>query len=296
MSEPPRLLVIGRSGQVATSLAERAEARDIPVLALGRDALDLSVFNDLPAEADAFAPTIVINAAAYTAVDKAETDRDAAIALNATGPGRLSAAAARRGLPILHLSTDYVYDGSKASPYTEDDPTSPLGIYGASKLMGEEAVQTENPDALIFRTAWVYSPFGGNFVKTMLRLAGERDSLEVVDDQIGSPTSALDIADALIDVSRIVARDGVEGRSGIYHLAGSGETSWCGFARQIFAYSAARGGPSVPVTAITTDQFPTPAKRPANSRLDCSKLRDTFSPSLPDWHESLETVVARLVS
>ena len=296
MIEGPRLLVIGRNGQVARALAERAGERRVPLLALGREECDLATFTDLPDAADDFEPTAIINAAAYTAVDKAEDEREAAFAVNAAGPGRLAEAAARRGLPLMHISTDYVYDGGKSAPYVESDPTAPLGVYGASKLAGEKAVRVALPDALIFRTAWVYSPFGGNFVKTMLRLGAERDSLRVVDDQIGSPTSALDIADALISVAADIYENDLGNRAGIYHLAGSGETSWCGLARAIFQIAGARGGPSIPVEAIPTSEYPTPAKRPANSRLDGSKLEKAFGIRLPDWRQSLKPVVARLLA
>lgn len=291
-----RLLVIGKSGQVAQSLTERAAARELPLLAFGRPDCDLERFEELPQAADDFRPTVIINAAAYTAVDKAEADADTAFAVNAEGAGRLAAAAARRHLPFLHLSTDYVYDGSKQSPYFESDPVAPLGAYGASKLAGEQAVFAAHPEALIFRTAWVYSPFGGNFVKTMLRLACEREELNIVDDQIGSPTSALDIADALLDVAGAIARDGLDKRGGLYHLAGSGETSWYGFATAIFEASHRRGGPTARLSPIPTSAYPTPARRPANSRLDCTRLQTAFGVRLPHWRDSLETVVDRLVT
>ncbi|WP_319772071.1 dTDP-4-dehydrorhamnose reductase [Breoghania sp.] len=296
MNTSPRLLVIGRSGQVAQALAERAALRGVPLLALGRETLDLASFSGLPEAALAFQPTAVINAAAFTAVDKAEESREEAFAINAHGAGRLAEAVRALSVPFLHLSTDYVYDGSKAAPYVETDPTGPLGVYGTSKLSGEDAVIAAHPQALVFRTAWVYSPFGGNFVKTMLRLAATRDRLTVVDDQIGSPTSAFDIADALLGVARSIGYEGMKGRAGIYHLAGGGETSWCGFARAIFKASAALGGPSLEVEPITTAQYPTPARRPANSRLDCSKLEDAFSLTLPPWQDSLKPIVERLVS
>ncbi len=295
MSTSPRLLVIGRCGQVAQALTERAAARGVALLALGRETFDLASFTDLPEAAHAFQPTAVINAAAYTAVDKAEERREEAFAVNARGAGRLAEAVRALSLPFLHISTDYVYDGAKPAPYVETDPTGPLGVYGASKLAGEEEVIAAHPQALIFRTAWVYSPFGGNFVKTMLRLAATKDRLTVVDDQIGSPTSAFDIADALIAVARAIGHEGMKGRAGVYHLAGAGETTWCGFARTIFDISKTVAGPGIPVEPIATAQYPTPAQRPANSRLDCGKLEDAFSLTLPHWRDSLKPVVTRLV-
>ncbi|AXS42498.1 dTDP-4-dehydrorhamnose reductase [Breoghania sp. L-A4] len=300
-----RLLVIGRNGQVARSLAERAQARGLPLLALGRADCDLASFHDLPAQADVFRPTIVINAAAYTAVDDAEDNAEAAFAVNARGAGRLAEAAARRGLPLLHLSTDYVYDGTKPAPYVESDPVNPIGVYGKSKLAGEEAVRTAHPGALIFRTAWVYSPFGRNFVKTMLRLGRDRDCVSVVDDQYGSPTSALDIADALLDVAQRLDRDRADDRGGIYHLAGSdpqgalnatGATSWYTFAQAIFEVANSLGEPPVRVEPIPTREFPTKAGRPANSRLDCAKLEVDFGIRLPPWRDSVDQVIRRLIA
>lgn len=291
----PRILVIGKNGQVAQALIERAGIRGLPLLGLGRDVCDLKSITDLPPQADAFQPDVMINAAAYTSVDKAESDAEAAHAINTLGAGRLAEAASKRGIPLMHISTDYVYDGTKPSPYIESDPVAPLGVYGASKLAGELAVRAAHSQALIFRTAWVYSPFGGNFVKTMLRLAGERDQIGVVDDQIGNPTSALDIAEALLDIAMTMTHDDQRSRAGIWHLTCSGEASWYDFARAIFEVSARLGGPSIPVTAIPTSAYPTPTARPANSRLDCGKLAADFGLRLPHWRDSLVTVVERLV-
>ena len=282
----------GKQGQVALSLAERA-GPDAKVILLGRPELDLAEPASISAAIAAARADVVVNAAAYTAVDKAETERDMAFAVNGAGAGAVAAAAQALGVPIIHLSTDYVFDGSKAAPYIEADPTAPLGVYGASKLAGEQAVLAAHPGAVICRTAWVYSPFGANFVKTMLRLADTRDELGVVVDQIGNPTSALDIADCVLALAGKLA--GQQAAPGIFHMTGSGEASWADLAEAIFAASAAHGGPSARVRRITTADYPTPAPRPANSRLDCRKLAATYGLSLPDWRPSLAAVTARLI-
>lgn len=297
MSAAARVLVAGANGQVARSLVERGKARGIDVLALGRPDIDLEAFGGLPKNATDFAPTVIVNAAAYTAVDKAEDEEDRALAINATGAGELAAAAAALDVPFIHISTDYVFDGTKTAPYVETDPTAPAGAYGRTKLAGEERVAAAARKHVILRTAWVTSPFGHNFIKTMLRLGAERDSLSVVADQHGSPTSALDLADAILDIAELLARDGWQDRfAGIYHAAGTGETTWHGLAEAVFAASARNGGPSVPVTPITTADFPTPAKRPANSRLDCSKLSAAFGVTMPNWRDSTAKCVARLLA
>lgn len=290
-----RIAVTGRHGQVATSLVERAVlGGEHEILLLGRPELDLA--GDATAIAAAIGaarPDVVISAAAYTAVDKAESEPDEATAVNSHGAGAVAAAAKALGVPVIHLSTDYVFDGRKSSPYVESDPTGPTGVYGRTKLAGEQAVLAAHDRAIILRTAWVYSPFGHNFVKTMLRLAGERDEVRVVADQLGNPTSALDIADAVLTVAR-AALDGAEG--GICHCTGTGEASWADFAEQIFALSAAVGGPSARVTRIATVDFPTPAQRPANSRLDCQRLLSHFGVRLPEWRGATAKVVERLVA
>ncbi|KUR75715.1 dTDP-4-dehydrorhamnose reductase [Novosphingobium sp. FSW06-99] len=291
-----RLVVTGVHGQVVRALVERAPA-GVTVVALGRPDLDLA---DAPAIAPALAAVgadVVINAAAYTAVDKAETERDAAFAINATGAGAVAAAAHGLGVPLIHVSTDYVFDGAKPAPYVETDPTGPTGVYGASKLAGEAAVMAAHPGAVIARTAWVYSPFGANFVKTMLRLAATREELGVVADQVGNPTSALDIADGLLQIAaNLQARPADPALAGLFHMTGSGEASWAGFAEAVFAASAAHGGPVARVNPIATTQYPTPARRPANSRLDCTRLATVHGVRLPDWRGSVEQIVARLLA
>lgn len=290
-----RLVVTGREGQVARSLVERASRHEgIEVVAVGRPDLDLEdPATVLPALAEA-APDLVVSAAAYTAVDRAEAEPARAFAVNEAGAGHVAAAAARLGVPVVHLSTDYVFAGEGQGAHAEADPTGPQGIYGASKLAGEEAVARANPRHFILRTAWVYSPFGANFVRTMLRLAGEREEVAVVGDQWGNPTSALDIADALLHAAPAM-RAGECGLCGVYHLAGSGETSWHGFARHVFAASAAHGGPSARVREIATADYRTAAKRPRNSRLSSARFAAAFGFAAPDWRRSTEEVVARLI-
>ncbi|TPJ77783.1 dTDP-4-dehydrorhamnose reductase [Mesorhizobium sp. B2-6-2] len=292
-----RLAVTGREGQVAASLVEAARGRDdVEVVAVGRPALDLARPDTVLAALEAARPDIVVSAAAYTAVDQAEDDNDLAFAVNATGAGKVAQAAARLGVPVIHLSTDYVFDGAKHGAYVETDPTAPLGVYGASKLAGEEAVAAANPRHLILRTAWVYSPFGRNFVRTMLRLAADRDEISVVADQWGNPTSALDIADAILHAAPKLVGDSNFAAFGIYHLAGAGDTNWSGFARHILDTSRAFGGPHASVREIATADYPTKARRPQNSRLSSAKFEAAFGWQAPGWRVSAERVVRRLGS
>lgn len=291
-----RIAVTGRAGQVVQSLIERGAAAGHVVVPVGRPELDLASGDGaaIRAALAAARPDAIVSAAAHTAVDKAESEPDLAFAINAAGAGHVAAAAAALGVPLVHLSTDYVFSGEGTRAWREDDPTGPKGVYGASKLAGEAAVLAAQPNAAVLRTAWVYSPFGANFVRTMLRLAETRDELGVVADQIGNPTSALDIADAVLAVAaNLVARPDPALR-GTFHMTGSGETSWAGFAEAIFAEAAARGGPSARVNPIATAAYPTPAARPANSRLDGAKLAAVHGVRLPDWRASLAVVVARL--
>lgn len=288
-----RVFVAGSAGQVARALIDRAP-KGVQLLALGRPELDLERREGAHRIAE-FAPDAIINAAAYTAVDAAESDSGRAFAINRDGAAWLAGLAAQRKIPFLHVSTDYVFDGARDGAYTEDDAPNPQTAYGRTKRAGEEAVLTTHPAALIFRTAWVYSPYGQNFVKTMLRLAAERESLRVVNDQVGNPTSAHDIAAALLDIAgRLVRRD--DHPRGIYHLAASGETTWFGFAEAIMRLAADLGGRAIPVAPIATADYPTPAKRPANSRLDCSKLDRDFGLRMPDWRDSLAVAMQALLS
>ena len=293
---PLRILVTGREGQIVRSLVERGAARGLAILAIGRPTLDLAAPETVADAIAAVRPDAIVNAAAYTAVDKAESEPDLAMTINGKAAGAVAGAAARLGVPLVHLSTDYVFDGTLDRPYREDDRVGPLGVYGRSKLAGEQAVAAATDNHVILRTAWVYSPFGANFVKTMLRLAGSRAEVGVVADQQGCPTSALDIADALLDVvETLVLHPDDAGLRGVFHLSGQGATHWAAFAEAIFAASAAKGGPNATVKPITTADYPTPAKRPANSRLDCTKLAEVYGVTLPPWSDSMRTCVARLL-
>jgi dTDP-4-dehydrorhamnose reductase len=286
-----KVLVAGSTGQLAQALIAIALRPHVDLLALGRPDLDLETRRGAERIAD-FAPDVIINAAAYTAVDAAEKDAARAFAINRDGAAWLAGIAASRNVPFVHVSTDYVFDGTKASAYIEDDATAPLGVYGRSKLEGEQAVLRAHPGAIVCRTAWVYSPYGNNFVKTMLRLARERDELRVVDDQIGNPTSAHDLAAKLLVIALSVRAK--PDLAGIYHVAAQGETSWCAFAREIMQLAGEHGHRSVPVVPIATADYPTPAKRPANSRLDCTKLEKAFG-GLPPWQHGLAVTINALL-
>lgn len=290
-----RIAVTGKVGQVVTSLIERGSTAGHEVIALGRPELDLANPASVARALEAAAPDAIVSAAAYTAVDKAESESDVAHSVNCRGAGAVAQAAKALGVPLVHVSTDYVFDGRLDRPYVESDATGPTGAYGASKLAGEQAVLAACGDnSAVLRVAWVYSPFGANFVKTMLRLAGGHDEVSVVADQLGNPTSALDIAEGIIRVATNMATDSSPDLRGTFHMTASGEASWADFAVAIFAASAARGGPSARVKRITTADYPTPAKRPANSRLDCGLIARVHGVALPDWRGSLETVIARL--
>lgn len=276
------LLVFGRSGQVARELQRQAE-----VIALGRDQADLEDPAACAAAIHAHAPAAVINAAAYTAVDRAEEEEPLAHRINAEAPGAMARACAERGIPFLHVSTDYVFDGSGAAPWRPEDPTAPCNAYGRSKRAGELAVMAAGGQAAILRTSWVFSAHGSNFVRTMLRLSETRDALNVVGDQIGGPTPAADIAASLLRMAEAM-REGQGG--GIYHYAGQPATSWACFARETFA----RAHRQVTVTEIPTSAYPTPAPRPLNSRLDCATLTADFGITPPDWTAGLSAVLTEL--
>ena len=291
-----RIVVTGRDGQVVQSLLERGMAAGHQIVALGRPELDLAAEPEhIVTAIEAQQPEAIVSAAAYTMVDKAESEPDLAYTVNERGAGAVASAAAKLGVPLIHLSTDYVFDGSKPSPYVEEDAPSPTGVYGASKLAGERAVLAAHPNSAILRTAWVYSPFGGNFVKTMLRLARDRDEIRVVADQRGNPTSALDIADGVLSVVANLLADRDAKLRGIFHMTAEAEASWAEFAEAIFAASAEKNGPAARVKHIATVDYPTPARRPANSRLDCAKLAVTHGVSLPNWRVSTDNVVSRLL-
>jgi dTDP-4-dehydrorhamnose reductase len=292
-----RLIVTGAQGQVARSLFECGPQHGVEVTLIGRPDLDLADPATIARAIGKAEGDVVVSAAAYTAVDKAETEEALATQVNGVGAGLVAAAAAIRGLPVIHLSTDYVFDGSLERPYREDDPTQPIGAYGRSKLEGERAVAAADPKHVILRTAWVYSPFGANFVKTMLRLGQTRSEVNVVADQRGAPTSALDIADAVIGVAkRLVEMPARADLTGIFHMTSAGEASWAEFAEAIFDEAARRGRQPVNVRRIASSQYPTPARRPANSRLDTSRFRRTYGIELPAWRESMRLCVARVLA
>jgi dTDP-4-dehydrorhamnose reductase len=263
---------------------------------VGRPAFDFDRPETIAAACRAADPWLVVNAAAYTAVDAAETDEAAAMRANRDGPAELARFCAAAGIPLIHVSTDYVYDGQKPSAYVESDPTAPASVYGVSKLAGEQAVLASGARAIILRTAWVYGATGRNFVRTMLNLALTRDSLRVVADQHGCPTAAADLAAVILAIaSRIEAEGWQDAWAGVFHAAGSGETTWHGLAIAVFE-AAARHGAKVPasVVPIATADYPTPASRPANSRLDCTRLATVFGIRLPDWRESLARTVGEI--
>ncbi|MFO8003982.1 dTDP-4-dehydrorhamnose reductase [Thioalkalivibrio sp.] len=282
------ILLTGAQGQLGWELQRRALAAGLTVDASDRDDLDITDAGSVRARMAAVRPALVVNAAAYTAVDKAESDREAAFAVNRDGPANLAGACAEHAIPLIHVSTDYVFDGSRPGAYREDDPVAPLGVYGISKFAGEEAVRAACPQHVILRTAWVYGVHGHNFVKTMLRLGRERDSLRVVDDQHGCPTFAGDLADAVLAIAaRLRAGDLPAQGWGTFHCTGSGHTSWCGFAREIFAQVASRWDRIPEVQGIASSDYPTPARRPANSVLDCSRLEHAYGIRLRDWRPAL---------
>jgi dTDP-4-dehydrorhamnose reductase len=278
-----RLLVFGKTGQVARELQRLApDARY-----LGRDEADLSDPAACAAAITAADVDAVINAAAWTAVDKAETEEAAATTVNGEAPTAMARAAAAKGIPFVHISTDYVFDGTGDQPFTPDHPTGPLGAYGRSKLAGEQGVRAANGNHLILRTSWVVSAHGANFVKTMLRLGSERESLNVVADQIGGPTPAAAIAQALLTAAKAMTQ-GAQG--GTHHFAGSPDTSWADFARAIMTQA------NLPcqIRDIPSSEYPTPAKRPLNSRLDCRALTAAFGIPRPDWRDGLAAIVKEL--
>jgi dTDP-4-dehydrorhamnose reductase len=292
-----RVFVFGAEGQIARSLREAAASTHDLVLACShRPDVDLLKPASLESALTDFRPDVVINPAAYTAVDRSESEPDAAFAINRDGARAVAVAAKKIGAPIIHLSTDYVFDGRKADAYVETDPVAPQGVYGRSKLEGELAVMHANPTHIIARTSWVYAPFGNNFVRTMLRLGAAQDRVRVVDDQVGCPTFAPDLAVALIKMAwRLHQAEDRSRYTGVVHLAGPDAMTWCGFARAIFAAVAARGGKSLPVDPISTADYPTPAVRPANSRLSTAKLRSVFDLGLPRMEISLAHCLDRLM-
>lgn len=292
-----RIVVTGKKGQLAQSLLERAPLFEATVVAAGRPEFDLADARPAVDLLAAAAPDVIVSAAAYTAVDRAESEPALAHAVNGGGARALADAAAALGVPVIHISTDYVFDGSKPGLWTEEDTPAPVSVYGASKLAGEQAVLAASPGNIVVRIGWVYSPFGANFAKTILRLAGERDVLRVVSDQTGGPSSALDIADGILTIARnVCAAPDRSDLRGLFHMAPPEPATWAEFAEEICAWLAAKRGRHVTVEPITTEDYPTAARRPANSCLDVRRLALRHGFRMAPWRTSLPPVLERLAS
>ncbi len=290
-----RVLVTGCEGQLVRSMIEKSsEWPGIKIVPVGRPEADLEVPGSVGRAIEAHRPDAVVNAAAFTGVDQAEDEPERAYRINADAAGEAAAAARGAGAPIVQVSTDYVFSGEQEGAYREDAPTGPTGVYGATKLAGEEQARAANPDHLIVRSAWIYSPFERNFVKSIMAAAEQRNRLTVVDDQRGSPTSALDLAGAILHLLDEWRRGSGTGLGETYHVAGSGETSWCGLARETMDCCRALDLPTATVTPIRTSDWPTRARRPRNSVLDSGKFERDFGLRLPDWRSSVGEVVTRL--
>jgi dTDP-4-dehydrorhamnose reductase len=286
-----KILLAGKNGQVGRCLVDLLEAQtELTLLAFGREELDITESIQVDKIVSEFQPNIIINAAAYTAVDKAEQECELANAINKEGPQNLARAANKVNAAIIHISTDYVFDGDSEESYTESDATDPQGWYGRSKLAGEQAVAQACPKHIILRTAWVFGKHGNNFVKTMLRLAKTRDALDVVADQFGGPTYAGDIANTILTITKQIARD--SHAYGVYHFSGFPHVSWHAFAEKIFDIALERNVVIQPikVNQIATIDYPTPAKRPANSRLNCDKIHNAFGIQQSDWQAALTRI------
>jgi len=289
-----KVLITGGEGQLGLEL--RRQAAEFNMQAVSRDLPDIDITQpaSVARNLEKTAPRLVVNAAAYTQVDKAESDAGTAMAVNGDGPGHLATACSRAGIPLIHISTDFVFDGTSRRPYRETDPVAPLGIYGQSKAKGEAAVREGAPQHIIIRTAWLYGARGHNFVKTMLRLAAERDELKVVADQHGSPTSAADLARAVWVISRHIADKG-RVSWGTYHFCGTGITTWHGLAEEALDLAARHTPLKIRrISPIPASEYPTAARRPAYSALDCTKIRHTFGIAIPPWQESLAAVIERI--
>jgi dTDP-4-dehydrorhamnose reductase len=289
-----RFLLLGGSGQVGTELQALPLPRGVEVVAPDEGALDLTDRNAIDSVIAEGSWSAVINAAAYTDVDRAETEEAKALAINGEAPARLAAATSRFGIPLVQISTDYVFDGRKGAPYVETDAPAPLNAYGRTKLAGEQAVAAGNPRHLIVRTSWVYSPYGRNFVRTILRLANERDRFTIVADQRGCPTAAQDVASACLSLALRCAANPESSPYGLYHFAGGGEATWHEFAKAIVALARLPG--SIEVVPIGTGDYATPAKRPADSRLDCGALDRDFQIKSRPWREALKDTLDRLLA
>ncbi|MEZ9133030.1 dTDP-4-dehydrorhamnose reductase [Vibrio breoganii] len=285
-----KVLVTGSNGQVGHCLVTQLQGK-VDLLAVDRDELDITNQNDVKAVVSQFKPDFIINAAAHTAVDKAEEEEELSFSINRDGPKYLAEAAADFGGTILHISTDYVFPGNKDGLYREDDLTGPLGVYGRSKLAGEQVIAEENDKYIILRTAWVFGEHGNNFVKTMLRLGKDRDALNIVGDQYGGPTYAGDIANALILIMNQLSTEKDVAKYGVYHFSGAPHVNWYEFANVIFEEAEKNNLLEAPkLTSITTDMYPTPAARPSNSKMDCSKIEEVFSIKPSDWQLALQNI------
>jgi dTDP-4-dehydrorhamnose reductase len=287
----PKILIFGRLGQVGWELRHKLACLG-PITSAGSPEVDFSRPDTIRDAIRAIQPSVIVNAAAYTAVDKAEAAPETAWAINAAGPGIIAEEARRLGALMIHYSTDYVYDGSKQGPWVETDTPNPLNAYGKSKLAGDQAIAAVGGDYLILRTSWVYGARGGNFLLTMLRLARERSELRIVDDQTGSPTTSECIAQATAQILAQLTAPGhdLDGRCGVYHLTSSGQTTWFGFAKQFLSKQ-----PVCPaLTPIPSSEYPVPAKRPVNSVLSCQRLAETFGVRMPSWESSLDLVLEAL--
>lgn len=292
-----RIAVTGRSGQIALSMRERAQGKAITVVLVGRPELDLNLPQTVLPALRAANPDVIVHAAAYTAVDSAETERQEANAINSFGTSEVARAAAELAVPLIYFSTDYVFDGRSQRPYNEEDSVNPINAYGYSKLLGERAVAATGPNHAILRTSWVYSPFSHNFVKTMLSLALTREQVSVVADQHGSPTSALDIADGALAVCRkLLELPQKRELRGTFHMAAAGYASWAEFAEEIFSISMAAGGPTARVNPVPASEYRAKAERPASSRLNCAKLMAVYEIVLPAWQTSTANCVTRLIN
>lgn len=290
-----RILVTGRGGQLATGLEAALPAAGFDPILVGQPEFEFDHPETVAAAFAAARPDAVVNCAAWTAVDAAEDQEAAAFRANALGPALVARHCAAAGIPLVQVSTDYVFDGRKGAPYTEDDAPNPLGAYGRTKLAGEWAALAGNPRTIVLRTAWVFAPMGNNFVRTMLRVGAERPELRVVADQHGSPTAAPDLADAIAAILARVRQTGwQDGYRGVFHAVGTGTTTWHAFAEAIFAAAAPFGGPQPKVQAIGTSDYPTKAVRPADGRLDTARLAATFGVTLPPWQAGLDRVIRAL--
>lgn len=286
------ILVTGGKGQLATSLVNLGGPR---IRCVGRPGFDFDKPETLAATQDAIKPVAVVNAAAWTAVDLAETEAEGAARANATGPEELARLCAQRGIPLIQVSTDYVFSGDKGAPYVETDPVSPETVYGRTKAEGESKTLAANPKTIVLRTSWVYSAHGKNFVRTMLNAGAKNPALKVVGDQKGNPTSSDDLAEAILSILAVLEKDGwKDAFAGIYHACGTGETTWHGLAVAALQDAVPHGQKMPEVTAIRTEDWPTPAKRPADSRMDNSKLTRVFGVTMPAWQDSVRKTVDQI--